>query len=84
MSKGRGSRYKAALLSAGGANGVMDCGIAVVCLLASVLWNIVAADRSDTKMQDIWMGRTMESLRDIDRVMQREIKKVVHRCSLRT
>lgn len=62
----------------------MDCGIAVVCLLASVLWNIVAADRSDTKMQDIWMGRTMESLRDIDRVMQREIKKVVHRCSLRT
>lgn len=36
---------------------------------------IVAADRSDTKMQDIWKGRTMESLRDVDRVMQREIKK---------
>lgn len=36
---------------------------------------IVAADHSDTKMQDIWKGRTMESLRDVDRVMQREIKK---------
>ncbi len=29
----------AAPLSDGGANGVMDCGIVVVCLLASVLWN---------------------------------------------
>ena len=84
MFKSRGCQYMADPLGAGGANGVMDCGIVVVCLLASVLWNIVAADRSDTKMQDIWMGRTMESLRDIDRVMQREIKKVVHRCSLRT
>lgn len=56
----------------------MELWIAV--LLWCVCWlpfygMIVVADRSDTKMQDIWKGRTMESLRDIDRVMQREIKK---------